>query len=170
MPRKRKDASRRTTEFNLEDFISPDYEATTEHPGEKIKRPGLFDYVNDLSYTKEGLAFKVQEETGSWPSEFVPFIVVKAFGNYWDTVLLANELNIRFQETPADAQYQFWLNAVPKKKRFAKFHSEDKDRTDLIRCVATYFQWGSKEAEANLKMLTQDELDYIRRNVHDERN
>lgn len=170
MPRKRQNASRSTSKFNLNDFISPDQTVNVKHSGDEKKRPGLFDYVNDVSFKKEGLAFKIQEETGTWPSEFVPFIVVKAFGNYWDTILLANELNIRFQEVPREAQYQFWMNAIPKKKRFAKFHSEDKDRSELIRCVATYFQWGSKEAEANLKMFTQSELEYIKRNIHGKRN
>lgn len=146
--------------FDLDDFISPDY-APEEVKEEKEKLPGLFDYINDLSFKKENLAAVIESKTGVFPSEFVPYITIKAFGNYPDTVLLANELNIRFGDIPAEAQYLFYLYGVPKRKRFAKFYSEDKDNTAAISALAKYFRWGSKEAAANLKMFTKQEIDEI---------
>lgn len=146
--------------FDIDEFISPDC-ISTEKQEEKIKLPGLFDYINDLSFKKENLAKRVKEEIGVFPSEFVPYITIKAFGNYKDTVFLANMMNINFNYIPNDAQYMFYLYSVPKKKRFAKFYSVNSERETKIKALAKYFHWGSREAEANLKMFSTDEINEI---------
>lgn len=147
---------------DLSDFLTSDLpEEVSISKKEKSDRPGLFDYVKDLSYEKKNLAGKIKEETGNFPSEYVPYVVMKAFGNAPDTVLIANELNIRFSEIDTESQYQFFLYAIPKKRRFNKFFSEDKDRTKQIQALSKYFETGYNDARTNLKMFSKNELDYI---------
>lgn len=153
-------ARRKKEDFSLEDFISPDWKPE-ETKEEKVKLPGLFDYVKDLSFEKKNLAKQIEEETGKFPSEFVPYVVLKTFGNSSDTVLLANEINIRFGEIPADMQYLFYLYGIPKRKRFNKFYSEDKERTARLKSLMTYFSWGMNESAINMKMFTEQELNEI---------
>lgn len=156
-------ARRKKEDFSLENFISPDWKPE-EAKEEKVKLPGLFDYVKDLSFEKKNLAKQIEEETGRFPSEFVPYVVLKAFGNSSDTVLLANEINIRFTEIPTEAQYSFYLYGIPRRKRFNKFYSEDKDRTNRIKALMTYFNWGMNDAVSNMKMFSEQELkELIRR-------
>ena len=161
MARKKKDS------FSLDDFISPDWKPE-EVQEEKQKLPGLFDYVKDLSFEKKNLAKEIEEQTGKFPSEFVPYVVLKTFGNSVDTVLLANEINIRFGEIPTEIQYQFYLYGIPKRKRFNKFYSEDKERTEIIKALMKYFSWGMNESIINMKMFSKEELKEIVRRTTDE--
>lgn len=150
----------RKKEESLDDFISPDWEPE-QVKEEKQKLPGLFDYVKDLSFEKKNLAQQIENEIGKFPSEFVPYVVLKTFGNSPDTVLLANEINIRFGDIPANMQYLFYLYGIPKRKRFNKFYSEDKDRTAIIKALMVYYGWGMNEATINMKMFTEKELKEI---------
>lgn len=154
----------------LNDFVSPDYvkEETDEEKAHSL--PKLFDYINDLSFKKENLAKRVQQETGKFPSEFVPYIAIKAFGNFKDTVILANEINTHFNEIPSDMQYLFYLHGIPRRKRFSKFYSTDTDRETAVSALAKYFQWGCREAEANMKMFNKEEIAEIIRRLNDDRN
>lgn len=155
----------------IDDFLKPPGKPKLEsEPEEKQKLPGLFDYINDLTFGKMNLARKIEADTGKFPSEFVPYIALKAFGNYRDTVLLANEINIRFSELSAPEQYDFYLYAIPKRKRFSKFYSADTYRESAIRALSKYFGWGSKEAEANLKMYSKEEIDELIRRTTDAKN
>ena len=146
---------------DISNFVVPDYNNSETVLDNIEKSFGLFDYINDLSYEKKNLADIQKEKTGKFPSEFVPYVCLKAFGNYRDTVLLANEINVRFFNIDAENQYKFYLYAVPKKKRFAKFFSEDKKRTEAILALAKYYKWSSGEAEANLHMFTKDQIESI---------
>lgn len=160
--------ARRKKEESLDDFISPDWKPE-EQKEEKQKLPGLFDYVKDLSFEKKNLAKQIEDETGTFPNEFVPYVVLKTFGNSPDTVLLANEINIRFGEIPKEAQYAFYLYGIPKRKRFNKFYSEDKERTEKIKALMKYFGWGINESSINMKMFTDKELkELIRRTTNGE--
>ena len=151
----------------LEDFVSPDYQppkADCEEVKEEL--PKLFDYINDLSFKKTNLAQQVQDEIGQFPSEFVSYIATKSFGNFPDTVLLANIVNTHFGEIPVEAQYLFYLYGVPKRKRFAKFYSPDASHDEEVAALAKYFRWGTREARANLKMFSKEELKEIIRRTN----
>lgn len=153
---------------DLEDFLSPDYDPNaTKEKEEQEQIPKLFDYINDLSFKKENLAYQIKEKTGVFPSEFVPYVAIKAFGNFRDTVLFANLMNCGFKYIQPEYQYLFYLYGIPKKRRFGKFFSYDKDREETILAVAKYFHIASGEAEKNLHMFSPEELKYIRNAVKD---
>lgn len=144
---------------DLSDFLCSEVQEQAEEV--KEKGPGLFDFVKDLSYDKKNLARAIKESTGSFPKEYVPYVVLKAFGNSPDTVLLANEINVRFSLIDTEHQYEFFLYGIPKKKRFNKFFSEDKKYTKRIQAISNYYECGYNDAKANYKLFSEPELDRL---------
>ena len=144
---------------DLSDFLCSDALEQAEEVEEK--GPGLFDFVKDLSYDKKNLAGSIKEATGSFPKEYVPYVVLKAFGNSPDTVLIANEINVRFPLIDTEHQYEFFLYGIPKKKRFNKFFSEDKKYAKRIQAIANYYECGSNDAKANYRLFSEPELDRL---------
>ena len=157
---------------SLEDFVTPDYvpEKKTEEDEAAEKLPKLFDYINDLSYRKENLAKRITDKTGKFPAEFVPFVALRAFGNFYDTVLFANEINIRFSELSPEIQYLFYLNALPKRRRYAKYYSTDKSYNEVISAIAKYFHTGCNDAKYNYHMLTKEQTEHIVSSVNGTQN
>lgn len=111
----------------------------------------LFDFVDAITTTKKDL-FQDPEAK----MDYVPFLVNKAMSFYGDTVLYANELNQR-ASLPKEWQFYFYLNSIPKKKRFSKWVNRDKESKSL-NIVMEYYGYSSREAENVLYVLTKDQL------------
>lgn len=142
----------------LDDFLLTTVDSG---PGDDTPRPsgtgpGLFDYINDLSEKKELLAFQVEEQNLKFPSEVVPYMINKAFGNFCDTVFYANALN-RFNMSP-ESTYLFYTYAVPKKRRFSKWYKPDESKEKDIQNLMKYYEWGRNEALENYKLFSKEEL------------
>lgn len=146
---------------DISDFLTS--EVSADEKEEEPKKAGLklFDYVKDLSYDKKGLALQVKRETGSFPREYVPYVAMKAFGNSPDTVLLANEVNVRFSMIDTEFQYEFFLYGIPKKKRFNKFFSENKTYMKRLQAIARYYECGTNDARASYRLIPEPELDRL---------
>ena len=80
--------------------------------------------------------------------------------------MLANIVNTHFGEIPVEAQYLFYLYGIPKRKRFAKFYSPDASHDEEVAALTKYFRWGTREARANLKMFSKEELKEIIRRTN----
>lgn len=114
----------------------------------------LFDFVDAITTTKEDL-FKDPEAK----MDYVPFLVNKAMSFYGDTVLYANELN-QHASLPKEWQFYFYLNSIPKKKRFSKWVNKDKESKSL-NIVMEYYGYSAREAENILSILTKQQLTTI---------
>lgn len=114
----------------------------------------LFDFVDAITTTKEDL-FQDPEAK----MDYVPFLVNKAMSFYGDTVLYANELN-QHASLPKEQQFYFYLNSIPKKKRFSKWVNKDKESKSL-NIVMEYFGYSAREAENVLSVLTKEQLTMI---------
>ena len=85
-----------------------------------------FDFVKNISYTKE----KINEETfEESKKEYISFIINRAFSYYFDTVLISNEMNMN-SHLDIRLQYDFYFNIIRKKKRYSKWHKK-KDMEEL---------------------------------------
>ena len=111
----------------------------------------LFDFVDAITTTKEDL-FQDPEAK----MDYVPFLVNKAMSFYGDTVLYANELN-QHASIPKEQQFYFYLNSIPKKKRFSKWVNKDKESKSL-NIVMEYYGYSSREAENIISVLTKQQL------------
>jgi len=85
-----------------------------------------FDYVNSINSTKKNLMRGTDNDRLA-EKEYAPFLTNRTLSYHHDTVALANEMNQRSQLEHL-LQYEFLLNSVRPKKRFAKWWRFDLNR------------------------------------------
>ena len=118
-----------------------------------------FDFINAINLTKKNLFEDPQAE-----KDYVPFLVNRGLSYFPDTVLYANEMN-RNSGIPKDWQFSFFLNTIPKKKRFSKWHKKDADSESLI-LVKEYFGYSSEKALEALSILSDEQLAMIKEKLY----
>jgi len=82
-----------------------------------------FDYVNSITLTKKNL-MRGTENDSLMEKGYSPFLTNRSLSNYNDTIGLANEMNIR-HELDNLMQYEFLINTVRSKKRYAKWNKKE---------------------------------------------
>ncbi len=93
-------------------------------------------------------------------SLYSPFVVNRGLSFYWDTCLVANELNIK-TGIPKEAQLIFLNQIVSKRKRWSKWHKEKKSaKIKVLQELYGYSTLKSKEA---LSVLTPEEFLEVKR-------
>jgi hypothetical protein len=113
-----------------------------------------FDVINAINYTKENPF----EETGSY-KDYSAFMINRGLSYFPDTVLYANEMN-RYPSIPNDWQFFFFLNTIPRKKRFSKWSKKDKETKSLL-LVKEYFGYSNEKAKEALSVLSDEQLNMI---------
>ena len=101
---------------------------------EKEHKVTFFDLFNDICNHGDYIDnfFTVKKEM---PKEYNAYMMNKAFANFSDTILIANEVN-KYYNIPDEIQWRFYKNTIPKKKRFSKNarHTYSK----LVSCAETW--------------------------------
>ena len=116
-----------------------------------------FDFMNAASFSKDDLISN-SENPELTEKEYVPYMVNRGFANFQDTILHANELNMR-SHLPHKAQFDYYRTALRKRKRFSKWPKADKSKDlDAIQHV---YQCNRTIAKLYLKALTKDDLKVI---------
>ncbi len=116
----------------------------------------LSDYLKTINETKQNL---LDSEDSSWEKEYPAWVVTKCMASHYDTVLLANEMNI-YYDLPNKLQYDFYINTVRKRKRFSPW--EKKVKLEDLETVKTYYNYSTQKAQAILKILNKDQLDHLK--------
>ena len=88
-----------------------------------------FDYVNSINFTKKNLMKNTANDELA-EKDYVPFLTNKSLSYFTDTLLYANEMN-RYHFLDKRLQYEFYLNSIRKKKRFAKW-AKAEDNNDVM--------------------------------------
>lgn len=122
----------------------------------------VFDYVKSISENKQNL---INEET--FEKDYSPYIVNKAFSFTKDTVLLANELNIK-PNIPKKSQYLFLLNTIRPMKRYSKWVKRSEDDYAMIQKVRKLYNTNSRNARNIISLLSPDQIKKIKENTKDE--
>ena len=117
-----------------------------------------FDYVNSINQTKKNLMRDTENDTLA-EKEYAPFLTNRALSYHHDTIAHANEMNQR-SHIDHILQYEFLLNSVRPKKRFAKWQKKE-DHGDLA-VIKEYFGYGDNKAMQALTALTDEEIKIIR--------
>ena len=78
-----------------------------------------FDFINAINLTKENLFTDPQAN-----KDYSPWMVNKGLSYFPDTILHANEMNGNYS-IPKEWQFSYYLNTIPKKKRFSKWAKAD---------------------------------------------
>ena len=117
-----------------------------------------FDYVNDINFKKKNLMRDTDNDKLA-EGGYVPYLTNKSLSYFPDTLFLSQAMNIHHGLDNL-LQYEYLLNTVRPKKRFAKWvKPEDNDDLEIIKM---YFGYSNKKAEQALKILSSDVIKEIR--------
>ena len=114
----------------------------------------LKDWLNSINFTKEDLT----EQTKDYP----PYIINRCLSGHLDCVMFANEMN-KNHFLEKDMQYSFYLNSLRKKKRFSPWLR--KDKVQDLECVKQYYGYSNEKASQALKILTQEQINFIKKRL-----
>ena len=122
-----------------------------------------FDFMNAASFSKDDLIRNsdIPEHTEKMYSAYV---VNRGFTNFEDTILHANEMNMR-HGLFAGAQFDYYKAVLRKRKRFSKWPKSDKDiNLDAIQEV---YQCNRTVAKQYLKVLNKEQLETINDKINE---
>ena len=113
----------------------------------------LKDWLNSINMNKKNLLD--EDPTAKYPA----YIVNRCMSGHLDTVLFANEMNMKPNLDPK-LQYSFLLNSVRKRKRFSPWLRKDEIRDlDLVK---RYYGYSNEKAKQALSILTKEQLSFIK--------
>lgn len=113
-----------------------------------------FDYLNSINFTKDDL-FEQNDGVG-----YDPFLTNKSLSYFVDTVLFANEVNIRYQ-IPKKAQFDFLRFGISKRKRFSKWHKQEKN-SELVLAIATIENISVDKVKKMLSVLDDSKIKILK--------
>ena len=115
----------------------------------------LKDWLNSINFTKENLL----DDDPTLVKEYAPYIINRCLSGYIDCILFANEMNMNSQ-LDKDMQYSFYLNSLRKKKRYSPWLRQDKIKD--LDYVKQYYGYSNEKAQQALKILTKEQLNFIK--------
>jgi len=120
-----------------------------------------FDYTNAVTQTKQDLMRGTANDRLA-ERDYNPFLTNRALSYHHDTVFFANEMNRRHHLDNL-LQFDFLLNIIRPKKRFAKWAKKDNDGDVLI--VKEFFGYNDTKARQALAILSPEQLTTIRKTL-----
>ena len=115
----------------------------------------LKDWLNSINQTKKHLI----EEDPSLENEYSPYVINRCLSGHIDCILFANEMN-KNHFLPKRMQYDFYINTVRTRKRFSPWIKK-KEIKDL-NIVKSYYGYSNEKARQTLKILTEEQLEFIK--------
>ena len=115
----------------------------------------LKDWLNSINHTKKNLI----DEDPSIEKDYPPYIINRCLSGHLDAVLFANEMNM-YSFLPKKMQYDFFINTLRTKRRFSPWIR--KDLVDNLDFVKRYYGYSNEKAKQALKILSKEQLDFIK--------
>ena len=113
-----------------------------------------FDFIKSVSHSKKDLI-----RGGDYPEQiekqYNAYIVNRGFSYFEDTILHANEMNMR-AHLFNDAQYRYYLGVLRSRNRFSKWHKAEKN-IDLD-AIQEVYSVNRTVAKMYLKTLSKEDL------------
>lgn len=116
-----------------------------------------FDFIKSASHNKKDLV-KTSDYPEQIEKQYTPYIVNRGFSYFEDTILHANEMNMR-HHLFSDAQYRYYLGVLRSRNRFSKWHKAEKN-VDLDAIQEAY-SVNRTVAKMYLKALSKEDLKRI---------
>jgi len=144
--------------MDIADLLTNDGPVVEEElPVEKRKRYSLFkDFLPDLYERKKNI-LRMDPDA---EKDFAPFIINRAVSMNYDTVLWANEMN-KANCATKQMVYDFYCYGLRAGRRYSKWAKKEND--DDVAFICEAFSYNKKKAEAALKLISQEELNELRR-------
>ena len=117
-----------------------------------------FDYLNAINHTKENI---IEDSDNSELAEklYPPYLVNRGLSYYTDTILFANEMNIRHQ-CDNKLQFDFYLNSIRKRKRFSKWFKKEQDEN--LDIIMSHYGYSYEKAKQVISLFTDQQLQEMR--------
>ena len=114
----------------------------------------LKTWLNSINQTKKNLI----DEDPSLEREYSPYVINRCLSGHLDCVMFVNEMN-KYHFLPKKIQYDFLLNSLRTKKRFAPWLRKDtiKDLDNVKR----YYGYSDEKAKQALRILSKKQLNFI---------
>ena len=114
----------------------------------------LGDFLTSINKSKKN----IMDEDPETEKEYLPFVVNRTLSYFLDTVMYANEANIR---NTADHKLQFdlLLNSIRSNRRFSRWLKPDENKD--IDAIKEYYGYSNQRAKEVLDLLTGDQLSFI---------
>jgi len=114
----------------------------------------LKDWLNSINFTKKSVMADEYDE-----KKYPAFIINKCLAPFPDTILFVNEMN-RMHFLDNRLQYDFLINSLRKRKRFAKWMKASKIKN--LDVVKEYYGYSNEKAKMALDVLTEEQLKIIK--------
>lgn len=114
----------------------------------------LFDVLKDVTFEKQGSLINDSNQ-----KDYPAFIINRFLSSELDCVLHAAEMNLLHGLSP-EAQYQYMIHALRKRKRFLKFKKSSVDEN--VKLVSEYYGISLSKAQVALPLHTQEQLEYMK--------
>ena len=117
-----------------------------------------FDFVKQINYGKINLI----DETPELEKEYKQFIINRALSFNHDTVLYANEMNLK-NHLDSKLQFDFFLNTIRPKKRYGKWLKRESN--DVLELIKTYYKCSYAKAREYATLLNDSQLNIIKQRI-----
>ena len=115
----------------------------------------LKGWLNSINQTKKNLI----DEDSSMEKDYSPYVINRIYSGHLDSVMFANEMN-KYHFLPKKIQYDFLLNSLRVKKRYAPWLRKDEIKDlDLVK---RYYGYSNEKAKQALRILTKEQLNFIK--------
>ena len=117
-----------------------------------------FQYLSAINDTKQDIMVDDISE-----KQYNAFMVNRGLSYFYDTVLLANEMNQR-AHLDNRLHFDFFINTIRKKKRFSKWMKAKEE--DNIKVVKEYYGYSNEKARQALTILNDDNIEQLKAKVY----
>ena len=120
-----------------------------------------FDYVNAINDTKKNLMVGTDNDELA-EKGYTSFMVNKSLSYFIDTILYANEIN-EYAHIDNKLQFEYYLNGIPKKKRFSKWAK--KEKSDDLDIICEYYGCNYTRAAEIHKIINKTNIDFMKQKL-----
>jgi len=117
-----------------------------------------FDYLKSINSTKKNIMVDDVTE-----KEYSPFIINRGLSFFPDTILYANEMNLK-HHLDHKLQYDFLINIIKKKKRFSKW-VKPQEIAD-IEVIKEYYGYSDEKAKSVIQLLNDDKIEELKKRIY----
>ena len=117
-----------------------------------------FDFVKQIYYGKRNLI----DENPELEKEYKQYIINRALSFNYDTVLYANEMNVK-NHVDSKLQFDFFLNTIRPKKRYGKWLK--RENNGILELIKEYYKCSYAKARDYTTLLDDSQLDIIKQRL-----
>ena len=117
-----------------------------------------FDFVKQIYYGKRNLI----DENPELEKEYKQYIINRALSFNYDTVLYANEMNVK-NHVDSKLQFDFFLNTIRPKKRYGKWLK--RENNEILELIKEYYKCSYAKARDYTTLLDDSQLDIIKQRL-----